>query len=171
MRKKRNDTFYKGVIFTGLDYTISLRVKNHKEDTIREIELAYWRKCYGIRDCLHSLVEDLGKRVGDDDYEAVCSTRHFSKIIEVLCKELTNLDSDLWTDSIWSGETIRNMTYDNLKVLTQMQSIFSSPLPLQREDKFMDMVEDSSLSDNIIEDMALIDWEHSTFEIVSYNSY
>ena len=156
----------------SLDYTISLRVKNHKEDTIREIELAYWRKCHGIRDCLHPFIADLGKwKNEDEDYEAVCSTIHFHEIIDALCEELTNFDSTLWRDSFWSGEVTRNTTYENLKILTQMQSLFNSSLPSQRREKFTRMVDEGSLSDALIETLALVDWENSTFEIVSYNSY
>ena len=155
----------------GLDHTISLRVKNIKENTIHEIELAYWRKCYGIRNCLHPLITRLGKSVNGDDYESICSTRHFPEIIEALLKEMVVLDSNLWSDSLWGAAITRNITYENLKVLSQMQDIFSSPLPQRRREKFLDMVDDSLLPTEIIEHMALIDWEHSIFEIVSYNSY
>jgi len=150
----------------SLNYKISLRVKNHKENTVREIELAYWRKCDGIRDRLHPLIANLGKwKDEDENYEAVCSTSHFREIINALCEELTIFDSTLWRDSFWSGEVTRNTTYENLKVLTQMQSLFSSLLPAQRREKFMRMVDDGSLSDALIETLALVDWENSTFEL------
>lgn len=103
----------------GLDLSIYAHLKNKKTGIESTIEIAYWRKAYAIR---NMLVDVANKHLihhpeNFADVQLHCRTIAIDEIIENLIRELTDIDSPYWTDSIFDAEETRETTLTNLNHL------------------------------------------------------
>lgn len=103
----------------GLDLYLDIKLKNKRTGDERNLELAYWRKCYGIRDMLVEVA--MNDRVKHKDNYAdvciICNAATIHDINEHLIEELGNLNSSYWTDSIWTPFETREQTLRNLATM------------------------------------------------------
>lgn len=108
----------------GLDLSIYAKIKDKRTGQIYPVELAYWRKAYGIRRMLVTVAEHF-KINHPDNYEDVqihCNTFALDTIITNFLSALPDYDSDYWTDSIWTQTETRDITLDQLKTLLLFKS-------------------------------------------------
>lgn len=103
----------------GLDFSIDVKLKNKQTGDERNLELAYWRKCYGIRDMIVEVAMNDRVKHKDNfqDVDIVCDPAAIHDINEHLIEELGNLNSSYWTDSIWTTFETREQTLHNLAAM------------------------------------------------------
>lgn len=68
----------------------------------RELELAYWRKCWNVREVVLGELAKMGRR-HDDDYEYCLSADELHEICKALGKVLNKKD---WDEAYRDGNTI-----------------------------------------------------------------
>lgn len=141
----------------GMDLEINAIVRkreNHKEAI--EIDLAYWRKTYGLRDKLVEMAtnsSDLISADGDVIFE--CKPTFMTEIIACFTTALPFLNDELWQDSIWSPLETRGVTVDNLNKLLALESYFGGEVNLEELQEFLGLSSE--------ETTALMKWEQDPF--------
>lgn len=107
----------------GLDFSIYVKLKNKRTGDERDFELAYWRKCYGIRDMIVEVAMNDRVKHKDNfqDVDIICDPTVIHDINEHLIEELGNLNSSYWTDSIWTPFETREQTLHNLAAMLSFE--------------------------------------------------
>ena len=107
----------------GLDLSIGARLKDKKTKEETYIDIAYWRKAYGIRDMLVEVANKYKVEHPEnyEDLEIVCHKKALREIISNLSRELGNFDSNYWTNSIFEPAEVRQSTIGNLRRLIAFQ--------------------------------------------------
>lgn len=101
----------------GLDFSIELRIKSN-DKIIKEKTMAYWRKCYSIRNNVINFCINSGYLIeADEDFEYECKIDLLPKLIEYLKQEYDDPKSDIFYNSVWGEEICREITYEQIKEL------------------------------------------------------
>ena len=111
----------------GLDFSIDLHIKNKKTGDKREIELAYWRKAYGLRDTMMDIASRNYIRA-DDDYLIECPTVILESLFEDFGKIFFCHQANEWTDSIWGAARTRAMTLKEFEKLAVVDSLYNDDI-------------------------------------------
>ena len=133
------------------------------------IELAYWRKTYGIRDELVEIVTRSPYLISTESGDVVfnCRPQIISDITERFSAALTNTHDSIWSNSIWSNIQTRDITLENLRKLFAFESFLSDELDEDEQDYLL------GISDEEV--LALNAWRQDPFEymliIEIVNSY
>ena len=107
----------------GLDYSIELHIHDKKTGSKREIQLAYWRETYGLRDTMMEIASHDYIRA-EDDYAIECPTRILGDVIRKFRKIFPSRHAREWEDSIWGASRTRAMTFRQFEKL-RPPSLFS----------------------------------------------
>lgn len=109
----------------GLDFSIELKIKN--KDFIKEIEMAYWRKCYSIRDNIINFCINSGFLIkADEDFSYECKIDILLSLINYIREEYKNSESELFCNSIWGESDCKEMTYNQIIRLENFNTILYS---------------------------------------------
>ena len=96
-----------------------------EKDYSDKVEIVYWRKCWGLR---NGVMDILGKRLSEEIYYEIDSTKQVQEIIELIA---SFLDKDRWEyegDSIWEFDEIKNTLIQNIiNLATIMQYMKQNP--------------------------------------------
>lgn len=108
----------------GLDLTIYLRAKNKETNANYDIEIAYWRKCWSLRDELLKLFtfkkEDIISQYEDIITEV--PMLYLPDIIFLLSEKIPYEEDVCFDNSVWNSAEARLITIDNLKNLCAWES-------------------------------------------------
>lgn len=141
----------------GMDLEINAIVRkreNHKEAV--EIELAYWRKTYGLRDKLVEMAADSPDFLSaDGDVIFECKPTFITEIVAYFTIAFPYLSDEVWHDSIWTPLETRGMTVDNFNKLLALESYISSEISLEELQEFLGLSPE--------ETTALMKWEQDPF--------
>lgn len=97
----------------GLDNGISLRFKNNEPRWVNKLyhyefdgsyELAYWRKCWNIRELILAMLEEFGHKVDNETFAYTLSAKELLIISRTIKKTLLN--KKCWTEHYEEGLTI-----------------------------------------------------------------
>jgi hypothetical protein len=125
----------------GLDYSILLAVRD-RETKINQhvIEIAYWRKCWSIKDELNSIankpIYSLPDFYDKSDMWHTCSPAVLQAVVDLFKDNMNNILCDLWTNSIFSAVSTRDHT------IRQLANIYAAKYwicDVEDEDAFRDM--------------------------------
>lgn len=107
----------------GLDLSIGARLKNKKTKEETYIDIAYWRKAYGIRNMLVEVANKYKVEHSEnyEDIEIICHKKALKEIIFNLTREMGNFESNYWINSIFAPAEVRQSTIENLKRLVAFQ--------------------------------------------------
>lgn len=112
----------------GLDYIISARIKNRKTKEVITIDIAYWRKCYSLRDVLQECARTKNpssvKKIEDDSYTR-CRCWVLHGVVEELSRRIADPDDYAWADSIWGRDSVRFSTCVELGKLCVAEAFFN----------------------------------------------
>lgn len=100
----------------GLDYSVYLCIRD-KETKLSKwnIEIAYWRKAYGIKDVLQDIARKPLYMISyTDDYFTVCNTSVLREVIKEFISSLSDINNDMWVNSIWTPVETRDQTIKNI---------------------------------------------------------
>ena len=81
------------------------------------VEIIYWRKCWGLRNEVMSLLDS---RFSDNSYFEIDTPKQVEQIIEIIA---SFLDEDRWEyegNSIWSYQEIKHILIQNIINLAAM---------------------------------------------------
>lgn len=114
----------------GLDTIATLQIFNRKEKTpFAEIDIAYWRKYWGLdnelrwnaRKSEYWLGEDSGERA--NDYMTTCSPNVLDCWIDYIISILKDIEADEWNHCLWDAIEAREYTCSQLARLLTTQTI------------------------------------------------
>ena len=112
----------------GLDYMIDARVKNRETKEVITIDIAYWRKCYSLRDVLQDCAREKNpssvKKI-DGDYYTRCHRRILHNVVQELSRRIADPDDFAWASSIWSRDSVRYSTCNELGKLCVAEEFFN----------------------------------------------
>lgn len=96
----------------GLDYLIYLNIRDKETKVTKHlIEIAYWRKGFGIRDVIQEIVrKPIYLLDSKSDYITISSTAALSDIIDRFMKSFGDIENSMWTNSIFSPISTRDNT-------------------------------------------------------------
>lgn len=96
------------------------------EDYQNDIEIVYWRKCWGIR---NEIMNTFGWRFIEDQYQFEIDTpEQVFKLIEIIASWLDEKRWDEEGDSIWEYDTMRSTLITNIVNLSMIYIyMFSNP--------------------------------------------
>lgn len=123
----------------GMDLEINaiIRRRENRKEAV-EINLAYWRKTYGLRDKLVEMATNSPLLISTDgDVIFECKPLFITEIVACFTTALPFLNDELWQDSIWSRLETRSMTVDNLNKLLALESYISSEINLEELTDFL----------------------------------
>lgn len=116
----------------GLDYSINLICKivdNKTKEIVDDycLEICYWRKCWHLcQQLIHNFASKSEYMIRkDEDFLAICKVEILPEIEKLILEKLKNRDSSAWSDSLWGATVCRQITYDNLKELTEFIEFIS----------------------------------------------
>lgn len=139
----------------GLDFSIEVEFKNKKTGESMTFEMAYWRKFWTLRnEVLHLFGKDA------DEFLTIIKPEDLRKIIKLLAEAIADRDSEIFHDSIWSGNVGRRITVRQIERLCLWDSLFESLLWIK---------EDETSRKQIIDDLEIdierFDYEPSSAEL------
>lgn len=96
----------------GLDYLVYLNIRDKETKITRHlIEIAYWRKGFGIRDVVQEIVRNPVYLLDSkSDYLTISSTAVLSEIIDRFMKSFGDIENSMWVNSIFSPISTRDNT-------------------------------------------------------------
>lgn len=120
----------KGVFSMGLDYYISLKAKNKKDNTEHTLDLCYWRKHWGLRDEIQNLIrsdENREYKISDDfpdDAITLCTTDILKPLIELLLELEKDKENSAWRHCIFAPIVARTHTLSQISELMIVDYFF-----------------------------------------------
>ena len=176
----------------GLDLTIYLKAKDEETNLNYNIEIAYWRKCWSLRDELLKLFtskkEDIISQYEDITTEVPISYLHDT--ILLLSNKIPHEEDVCFDDSLWDTAEARLITIDNLKELCAWESVLdiltNGDVDYRSEENFRNTFEelinlDQGISsegdvfDELRKDKKVVDllinFDNYTWTLVLENSY
>lgn len=153
----------------GLDYSIEAKITNLKTNEHKQFEIAYWRKCWGLKDVLQKVANKYSINT-IDDIEIDCNIEVISEVIDTLLETLKDINNNAWSNSFWGTLKTRTITVEELaKIL-----VFDAWIKADNYEDFMEASETLAYKTGIDEDF-LIKVKQNFFdykiEIIFYNSY
>lgn len=112
----------------GLDYIIDARIKNRETKEVITIDIAYWRKCYSLRDVLQECAREKNpssvKKIEGDFYTR-CKPWVLHGVVDELTRRIGDPDDFAWANSIWSRDSVRYSTCSELGKLCVAEEFFN----------------------------------------------
>lgn len=128
-------TFYKK---TRHSYDIYCSDSDIEKNTLCSIEVAYWRKAWGIRNMLLEIAQLPQYHIYNDlDFMYVCNPSILPILIKNFLIEYTNKHSDLWENSVFTNDETMNNTAANLE---KIRSIITFLIDINNVDYLIELV-------------------------------
>lgn len=112
----------------GLDYYIDLIIlEKETKAHVASVELAYWRKCYSLRDVIHDdFARDNDYIIEtDSDTYVKCEVGVLAPLVDELTELVRRVNDHAWSDSVWNSPTsVRIQTAKQLGKLIAAQEWF-----------------------------------------------
>lgn len=141
----------------GLDYIIDARIKNRETKEVITIDIAYWRKCYSLRDVLQTCIRDKNpssvKKIREDFYTR-CNCWILHGVVQELSHRIGDLDDYAWADSIWGRDSVRALTCVELGKLCVAEEFFN-PTCNTSEDIIVTAARAFDYDENVLADIFL----------------
>lgn len=164
----------------GLDLSINIKARKKDSSDYCEVDLAYWRKAWSLRDELLKLFTSNEKDIitSNEDLEIEVPISYLEKVIKFLSDLIPDRNNICFTNSMWTDGQTRLTTIQNLENLCKWDSFIN----LFEQGKIIDItLVDLFGSKNSIAfdcgtgaeslDELLLNFNDYEWTLVLYNSY
>ena len=154
----------------GLDYEIHLTIRD-KETKMKQwcIEISYWRKAWSLCSEIQGIInKPIYKISNSDNFYTVCHPAVLNEISDLIIKNIRDLNSNVWTDSVFSPLVTRDASLRNLEHLLSAEEWLKDP---EDEDAFDLMFNEPEKRDISIQESYLKNKDKYEIVIEFINSY